>query len=300
MSLKSVKLVSCLVFVSSSFSLWAGDRDVVYGEDNRVNLAESKNELFKTVARSTAGMIPNDSIELKFEGILALLKAKTLQESMNLCPGESFADEVTAANCSGFLVGRDLLVTAGHCMRSESDCQNNKWVFDYRQDILSKGKEVYVSVANMYGCKKIVQQVLDSKTKNDFALIQLDREVEDREPLTFRIDDKIADDASLVVIGHPSGLPTKIADGAKVRKNDNNFFFVANLDTFGGNSGSAVFNAHTGLVEGILVRGENDYESDSVDEKNCMRVKRCAMDECRGEDVQKIPPILRYLRTGDY
>jgi hypothetical protein len=53
-----------------------------------------------------------------------------------------------------------------------------------------------------------------------------------------------------------------------------------------------VFNAHTGLVEGILVRGESDYESNSVDEKNCMRVKKCVMEECRGEDVQKIPPIL--------
>ncbi|MEK7233144.1 MAG: S46 family peptidase [Elusimicrobiota bacterium] len=34
-------------------------------------------------------------------------------------------------------------------------------------------------------------------------------------------------------------------------------FFVANLDTYGGNSGSAVFNVETNLVEGILLRSES-------------------------------------------
>ncbi len=62
----------------------------------------------------------------------------------------------------------------------------------------------------------------------------------------------------LVVIGRPSGLPTKVADGAQVRS-VNDVFLVANLDTYGGNSGSAVFNAVTGVVEGILVRGDTDY-----------------------------------------
>ena len=47
-------------------------------------------------------------------------------------------------------------------------------------------------------------------------------------------------DTPLVVIGHPSGLPTKIADGAWVRNNESEYYFVTNLDTFGGNSGSAV------------------------------------------------------------
>ena len=59
---------------------------------------------------------------------------------------------------------------------------------------------------------------------------------------------------------------------------------MANLDTYGGNSGSAVFNAKTGLVEGILVRGEQDY----VQKGDCRVSNVCPADGCRGEDVTKI------------
>ena len=86
---------------------------------------------------------------------------------------------------------------------------------------------------------------------DDFALIQLDRKVTDRRILDYRRKGRISKGENLVVIGHPSGLPTKIADGAYV-KSLKNKFFRANLDTYGGNSGSAVFNANTGVVEGIV------------------------------------------------
>lgn len=49
----------------------------------------------------------------------------------------------------------------------------------------------------------------------------------------------------------PAGLPQKIAGGAKVRSIQTGFF-VANLETDGGNSGSAVFNLSNGVIEGIL------------------------------------------------
>ena len=97
-----------------------------------------------------------------------------------------------------------------------------------------------------------------------------------------------------MVIGHPSGLPTKISDGAIVRENANKVFFQSTLDTFGGNSGSAVFDAKTGLVEGILVRGERDYVQDPV--MNCSRPKVCKVTECRGEDVTRITNIKQLMK----
>jgi len=42
----------------------------------------------------------------------------------------------------------------------------------------------------------------------------------------------------------------------------NPIFFDANLDTFGGNSGSPVFDARTNAVVGILVRGADDYREE--------------------------------------
>lgn len=68
------------------------------------------------------------------------------------------------------------------------------------------------------------------------------------------------------MIGHPVGLPLKVADDAVVSDpGDGQTYFEANLDTYGGNSGSAVFNARTGLIEGILVRGAQDFKKGAGD-----------------------------------
>ena len=89
------------------------------------------------------------------------------------------------------------------------------------------------------------------------------------------------------VIGHPVGLPAKVAGGAIVRDNTPNPFFVANLDTYGGNSGSPVFNSRTHRVEGILVRGERDF----VARGNCTVSFVCPTTGCRGEDVTRITKL---------
>ena len=296
-----LKLAVGIVLVAQLSAPLMAKEKVVYGDDNRVNANESTNDLFKTLAKSTAAMIPVSAVEKSMEGILSKISGKTLKESNRLCDGERFEAQQTAAMCSGFLIGPDLLVTAGHCMRGGPDladatesknlnCLNNYWVFDYRQDLIGDNPgEVYVNSKSVYKCAKVISQVLDQSTKNDFALIKLERVVEDRDPLKFRTEGKIEDATEIVVIGHPSGLPTIISDGAQVRTNTNPYFFVANLDTFGGNSGSAVFDSETGLVEGILVRGENDYKYNP--ERGCTEVFTCENDKCRGEDVTRITMI---------
>jgi hypothetical protein len=75
----------------------------------------------------------------------------------------------------------------------------------------------------------------------------------------------------------------KVAAGAAVRDNTPSAFFVANLDTYGGNSGSPVFNSVTHEVEGILVRGEADF----VQQGNCRVSLVCPSTGCRGEDVTR-------------
>ena len=98
-----------------------------------------------------------------------------------------------------------------------------------------------------------------------------------------RTSGKISGRARLFVIGHPCGLPQKYAPGAKVRDNTPAPFFVANLDTYGGNSGSPVFNATSYKVEGILVRGENDFVTNGT----CYVSLVCPTTGCRGEDVTR-------------
>ena len=257
---------------------------VIYGEDNRQDVFESTDSVMVDLSKSTAAMI--SASNLKTSGDEVSIIGSSLQ-SRGICAKERFSKQVTAANCSGFLVSDKYLVTAGHCIKTMEDCKNYKWVFDYKVDH-SEQTSVRVPKSSIYSCKAIVERALDSINKDDYAMIELDRIVDDRNPLAFRKSGEVSAGDSVVVIGHPTGLPTKISGGARVRKTDAKYF-VANLDTFGGNSGSAVFNAKTSTVEGILVRGEADYIPDSA--AGCQVSNRCTESGCRGEDVTFITNI---------
>jgi V8-like Glu-specific endopeptidase len=280
---QSLLLLASLLLTSHLMAAPTGVK-VIYGEDNRVDVFESQNSAFVELSKSTAGMVAMSN--LRSNGEEVVINSRTLKDR-GICASERFSNQISAANCSGFLVAENVLVTAGHCIRTEADCKSYKWVFDYKVDHADQ-QAVTVASSSVYGCSRIIARSLDNTTKDDWAVIELDRKVNDRRPLSFRRSGKIRKDAPLVVIGHPTGLPTKIADGANVRSLDKKFF-IANLDTYGGNSGSAVFNTTTGVVEGILVRGENDYVRDPA--RGCMVSNYCPDTGCRGEDVTYITNI---------
>jgi len=295
---KSKNVITNLVLLATltaSAQLLAGTKTtkVIYGTDNRVDVFESSNTLFKKLAKSTAAMIPSHKVE-DLNAYEVKLAGNTLAER-GMCKSERFADQPTTADCSGFLVGKDLLVTAGHCMKSDSDCASNKWVFDYKVEY-SGQSEVVVQKTSVYECESILSQSLDSGSQNDYALIKLKKEVTGRSPLKYRTSGTAQVGDKLVVIGHPTGLPTKIADGASVRS-IGSVFFTANLDTYGGNSGSAVFNAGTGMIEGILVRGDTDYIYDAA--QGCQVSNVLANSRGRGEDVTLITNIKELEKPQD-
>ena len=270
-----------IIFLLMSLQAFATTPDVIYGEDNRRDIFEETNPKYIQYARATAAKVP--TIFMRNVGKDVVFRTMTLVDR-GICASERFSTQTTVSMCSGFLVGPKTLVTAGHCIRNANDCKNFRWVFDYG---ITKKDQVKVTVTkeSVFSCKKVISQVFTDE--NDFAVIELDKEVKGRTPLKFRTSGTVSPGTPLVVIGHPSGLPTKIADGATVRHLDKNWF-TANLDTFAGNSGSAVINTESGEVEGILVRGEEDY----VDSENgCKVAKRCADHECRGEDVNFLPEI---------
>ena len=118
---------------------------------------------------------------------------------------------------------------------------------------------------------------------SDWALVQLDRPVLNHPSVRIRRRGKISEKSAVHVIGHPSGLPKKYAGNAAVRENDERRYFKANLDTYGGNSGSPVFNSTTHEVEGILVRGETDF----VQLEGCNVSNVCPENGCNGEDCTR-------------
>lgn len=261
---------------------------VIYGNDDRLDVYESSDSLMRELSRSTAAQIENSNLILN--GDTYTIKSKTLTEE-GMCSSERFSNQLAAANCSGFLVSPDTLVTAGHCVEKLNDCSLYSWAFDFANTTEEKSSFT-LSKNQVFRCTKIIERQKDAITLNDYAVVKLDRPVPGRTPLKFRTSGKIADDAVLTVIGHPTGLPLKITAAADMRTNTNSVYFTTNADTYGGNSGSAVLDSRTGIVEGILVRGDQDYTKS--ESENCMVSVHREPNAGRGEDVTRITNI-KYL-----
>lgn len=245
--------------------------DVIYGLDEagdnrsettidsvlkRNDVSSNKAEKWLTLSKSTAGMVNWDNLKKEGNSYFPNKTLKRLDYIYDLCEGERFSDQFSLPTCSGFLVAEDVLVTAGHCVNDENVSRRG-WVFDFNNlknydDLPSFPSE------NVYRSKKILFWKKEN-TGADIAIVKLDRKVINRVPLSFRKNGKISLGTKLVIIGHPHGLTTKITGGAEVTSNISDGYFQANSDTSGGNSGSAVFDAETGVVEGILVRGAKDW-----------------------------------------
>lgn len=259
---------------------------VIYGDDNRSDVYQVADVGLRGIADSTVAMIPVAKMTATGRGMVHL-KSTTFGDEFGLCKDEPYYSQPTAAMCSGFLVGPDLIATAGHCIQA-SDCDRNTFVFGFKMAGQNMPPQE-IPAGEVYRCKEVVARELTRQ--QDYALVRLDRPVTGHQILRLQNASVMIGDG-VTVIGHPSGLPTKITDGANVRRQDQGFF-VANLDTYGGNSGSAVFNSRTLEVVGILVRGERDFVYDSMNA--CTRSNKCPADGCRGEDVTNISYIANAL-----
>lgn len=265
-------LFAGLILLALPFSGYAKSKSI-YGDDNRKDYFETSRER-QALADSVVSLWDVSKVsEVKSGGYL--LSGRPFadkifnREGGKLCPSEPFLDQPIGAECSGTLVGEDLVMTAGHCINSQHECDEMKVVFDY--NIKTRGGKApsMVPASSVYSCKSIVASknerggtLIGEKIapSYDYAIIRLDRKVTGHKPLPIDRKGGLKNGSPLFSIGHPVGLPAKIADDASVldiREGDT--FFMANLDTYGGNSGSGVFSAETGLLEGILVRGREDF-----------------------------------------
>lgn len=260
---------------------------VIYGADGRLDLFQVSDERLKTFAQSTVALIDNNSIST--QGSLSTIKASTYRSQNNLCSTERFGEQEAAAFCSGSLVGEDLIMTAGHCITKLSDCSSTSFVFDYA--LKQAGTQArQVASSDVYKCVSIVKRKFE-ESGTDYTLVKLDRKVSGRTPLKIRRSGSVQINDELAVIGHPAGLPTKVTVGGIVRGVSDSRFFVANTDTYGGNSGSAVFNVQTGLIEGILVRGETDFKPQG----SCNISYKCSEMGCRGEAITRVSELAAFI-----
>ena len=187
------------------------------------------------------------------------MDSDTLETAQGLCSTERFLEQPTAAHCSGTLVAPDLVITAGHCVENQTQCNNTAFVFDYFYT--AEGTLETIETADVYSCATLETQRLDPDSvadPDDYAVVRLDRAVTGRTPASVHVIDDLNVGDSITVIGFGSGIPAKIDDGGMIARNSQTGSFTANTDTFGGHSGSGVFN-DSGVMVGILVRGATDY-----------------------------------------
>jgi hypothetical protein len=263
---------------------------VIYGIDDRTEVFQLDAGPDSDDADSVVALFRASDVSNNGDGT-STLRTVDFGTAQNLCAGERFREQPTGAFCSGFLVAPDIIATAGHCVNA-GNVTTVRFVFGFRMRDASAAQTV-IDNGEIYRGVAVVGHQLAANGP-DWALIRIDRPVTNHRVARIRRSGKVGDTQTLHVIGHPAGLPTKFARGAVVRDNAPAAHFVANLDSYGGNSGSPVFNSDTHEVEGILVRGEIDF----VQQGNCRVSLVCPTTGCRGEDCTRTTEFASLVPQG--
>jgi V8-like Glu-specific endopeptidase len=264
----------------------------IYGPDDRVDykIADASQRAASEtsvilVRKQRVTNNANDTYDLQTfsPGLCTPAQARELHDLP-----EPFYDEPAVGYCSGFKVGDNLIASAGHCIRTKEDCDGTLFLFDYRVDQKGAAQTTQIPASRVFQCTAIVARAFGGPDHDDWEIVKTDRSMNNYPNVSLDRKDDLTKATDLTVIGYPLGLPVKIANNASVRTLQAKYF-VANLDTYGGNSGSAVFDSeslHEGVlkVEGILVRGEDDFKRPQPGQV-CRLSKRCTNDGCKGEDV---------------
>lgn len=294
------KIAFFLVALMIPASSFAGTR-AIYGNDDRVEFYQTT-PARKILADSVVSFWHNEQVENK--GAMSELSVSIFGKAYNLCEGQRYEKQYMGAFCSGSLIGEDLVLTAAHCVKNEDACRDTRLVFGFRVSAEGQPGTYDIPSSEVYSCSKIeakfyhkTDTVTGKPGQNagsDYAVIRLDRKVKNHKPLAINYGAQMKPGEEVFVIGYPVGIPLKVADGARIRSNDMPAYYSTDLDTFGGNSGSPVFNAKTNLIEGVLVRGGTDFVRTP---EGCRVYAVTGQDEGRGEDVTKISEVVPSLRA---
>jgi hypothetical protein len=263
----------------------------IYGEDDRkdyLNIDSSLKPLTETIAKQ----IYFDELKgwMFFKHWQLLISNLTIRN--NVCSSEKFSSQPIVRNhCSGILITNKHLLLPGNCI-TRHYCSNDLfyWMFDYRMDSNDESFNVKRPRKKFYKCKKVITRVFNRETVQNYAIIELNKTVVDREPIEVNLEKDLKIGDEQYVIGFPKGLPVKLDDGVYVGDEEDHLFIV-NTDIHGEDLGSAVINKKTKKLEGMMIYGSSGYTHD----ENCNGVNIYNNDE-QGELAIK-PSYITELKT---
>ena len=226
-------------------------------------------------------------------GKVKLLNIERFRDKENLCAKESFGCQPTIGKCSAFAISENYIVTAGHCFKSKNP-NTFRFIFDFKA-IGEYNTPTEIDTCLIYAVKEKPVARLDCGDY-DFAIYETYKKIPKKRILCLNTEERTCDSANLYIIGHPNGLPLKIADDAQVMNNTNALYFTANLDAYKGNSGSPVFNTKTHKVEGIFVRDSMPHFR-SIQRLRCYASVRClSCRDCENQHISRVSQFKQHLK----
>jgi len=243
----------CILASEARGAKRTGTSRVVYGSDDRKDYYEVSSA-DQQLGRGTALLLAGNNLFTTSGNRYVPRATSDAQEWWELCSSDPFSDQpVIEANvyCTGFLISANppWIGTAAHCAD-----RMNYAVFDF--DVLQDGARLSFNEDEIYTVSRIVESGQATGGVNDYAILELDREVKNREPYSV-VAPQYAVGDSVHMIGHPIGLPKKFDRGGKITQVQQDLI-RATVDSYGGNSGSLVMDT-SGRLLGILVGGSTDF-----------------------------------------
>lgn len=267
----------------------------IYGEYDRRNVDDPDNDpRLVQAAQSVGVLVRRNDLQERGGGASYRLLTESFSD-YDYCPDEPFFDDHFVGFCTAWLAGPRTLITNSHCVPNQDTCENAAIVFDHQ----SGTDYERINSDDVYFCERLLYET-NTKCWTDFAVLQLDRTVVDRAPLTINREE-LAEDAELALIGHPIGMPKQIASGGEVIETESSRY-ITDLDGTGGNSGSPVLNVDTGLVEALHMCGSKTrFETVEVEGETCERESRCESIDRDNEENRCTGAIdMRISRLADF
>ncbi|MFT6268500.1 MAG: V8-like Glu-specific endopeptidase [Alphaproteobacteria bacterium] len=232
-------------------------------------------DMYRGMLESMCGAMDDSQAVEQYDGSLGVSKAFVkahqsmggqLQCNNNLADKFTKHGNVSGAKwCSGTMISDNLFLTAGHCFDqtggswqrpkvngsneviSPAEIAKNMHVnFNYQVD--ASGTPQAVS-------EFAVQEIIEYRLGGlDYAILRL----AGAPGRTFGVGEIATRDAKLqdmlCIIGHTAGVPKRIEAGPLTRF-DSNRLRYNDIDTLGGNSGSAVWQSPSGNIVGVHTNG---------------------------------------------